>query len=111
LCDDSEDLDELDPLILRHPEDPLSFRVMEANEISEKEALHVPILEGGKIVYEFPNIQQIREKRDADLVRLDPGVTRIINPHIYHVSLTQKLWDLKQAYIDQTLEKSKTPED
>jgi nicotinate phosphoribosyltransferase len=32
---------------------------------------------------------------------LDPGVRRLVNPHIYHVSLSQKLWDLKQALIDE----------
>ena len=68
----------------------------------------MPILEAGKVVYEFPEIKDIREQRDNDLARLDPGVTRIVNPHIYHVSLTQRLWDLKQAFIDSTLEKSKT---
>jgi nicotinate phosphoribosyltransferase len=35
----------------------------------------------------------------ADIERLDPGVLRIMNPHIYHVSLSQKLWDLKQKLI------------
>ena len=107
LCDDKENLDQLDPLILRHPEDPLSFRIMDKAEISEKETLLVPILEAGQVVYEFPEIKDIREQRDDDLARLDPGVTRIVNPHIYHVSLTQQLWDMKQAFIDSTLEKSK----
>ncbi len=111
LCQDGEDLDALDPLILRHPEDPLRFRVLDPGEIAEKEELLVPILEEGTAVYNFPSIEAIRVRRDADLARLDPGVTRIVNPHIYHVSLTQKLWDLKQEYIDSTLEKSKQPED
>jgi nicotinate phosphoribosyltransferase len=34
---------------------------------------------------------------------LDPGVKRLINPHIYHVSLTRRLWDLKQELIKSTL--------
>ena len=39
------------------------------------------------------------QRREADLDRLDPGVRRIINPHIYHVSLTQNLWNLKEDLI------------
>jgi nicotinate phosphoribosyltransferase len=33
------------------------------------------------------------------VARLDPGVRRLVTPHIYHVSLSQKLWDLKQELI------------
>ena len=31
--------------------------------------------------------------------RLDHGVKRLMTPHIYHVSLSQKLWNLKQGMI------------
>jgi nicotinate phosphoribosyltransferase len=41
----------------------------------------------------------MREQRISDVERLDAGVRRLINPHIYHVSLTRKLWDLKQSLI------------
>jgi nicotinate phosphoribosyltransferase len=30
---------------------------------------------------------------------LDPGIRRLVNPHIYHVSLSQELWELKQNLI------------
>jgi nicotinate phosphoribosyltransferase len=35
---------------------------------------------------------------------LDSGIRRLVNPHIYHVSLTQQLWDLKQELIAQALQ-------
>jgi nicotinate phosphoribosyltransferase len=41
----------------------------------------------------------MRVKRDQDIDALDPGVRRLMNPHIYHVSLSQNLWDLKQLLI------------
>ena len=31
--------------------------------------------------------------------RLDPGVKRLMNPHIYHVSLSEKMWQMKQKLI------------
>jgi nicotinate phosphoribosyltransferase len=42
----------------------------------------------------------MRANRRADMDRLDAGVRRLLNPHIYHVSLTQRLWDLKQRLIE-----------
>ena len=47
------------------------------------------------MVYDLPTLESIRETRQADLERLDPGVRRIKNPHIYHVSLTRGLWEMK----------------
>jgi nicotinate phosphoribosyltransferase len=41
----------------------------------------------------------MRTSREADLGQLDPGVKRLMNPHIYHVSLSQRLWELKQQLI------------
>ena len=48
----------------------------------------------------------MREHREVDMARLDPGVRRLLNPHIYHVSLTQRLWALKQELIKATREQS-----
>jgi nicotinate phosphoribosyltransferase len=39
--------------------------------------------------------------------RLDAGVRRLVNPHIYHVSLTERLWQLKQELIASALERSR----
>jgi nicotinate phosphoribosyltransferase len=86
-------------LILHHPSQPQAFRRMEAASISEIEALLVDIMVDGKLVYELPSIDEMRALRDRDLERLDSGVKRIMYPHIYHVSLTQRLWDLKQELI------------
>jgi nicotinate phosphoribosyltransferase len=64
----------------------------------------VDVLDEGELVYDLPTIEQMRERRRADIKRLDPGVKRLINPHIYHVSLTQRLWELKQELIESALE-------
>ena len=31
--------------------------------------------------------------------RLDPGVKRFVNPHVYHVSLSERLWATKRDLI------------
>jgi len=48
----------------------------------------------------------MREVRDADIEQLDPGVRRIMNPHIYHVSLSKELWNLKQILIRKAKEEN-----
>lgn len=87
-------------LVLHHPSQPQALRHLKAKEISEIEPLLVDVLREGKRVYEQPSIEEMRAIRDRDLERLDSGVKRIMFPHIYHVSLTQRLWDLKQDLIN-----------
>ena len=69
------------------------------------ESLLAPVLEEGKLVYDLPTMETIRQCRETDLARLDPGVKRLVNPHFYHVSLTQRFWDLKQSLIVSAMEK------
>lgn len=88
-------------LTLRHPMDHTRFRVLAREEISRLEPLHVDVLDEGRRVYDLPTLEQIRARRVEDVHWLDQGIRRLVNPHIYHVSLSQALWDEKQALIDQ----------
>ncbi|HEX2913016.1 MAG TPA: nicotinate phosphoribosyltransferase [Chloroflexia bacterium] len=85
--------------VVRHPTDPLKCRTIKQSDIGSYETLLVDVLQEGKLVYDLKSIEQMREQRVQDLQRLDEGVKRLINPHVYHVSLTEKLWDLKQDLI------------
>jgi nicotinate phosphoribosyltransferase len=58
------------------------------------------VLQDGQLVCELPTIEAMRAYRRSDMNRLDAGVRRLLNPHIYHVSLTQRLWELKQRLIE-----------
>jgi nicotinate phosphoribosyltransferase len=87
-------------ICLYHPIDAKISRTMNAENVSETELLLEDIMLDGKVVYNWPSIDSMRTLRDRDLQRLDAGVKRIMNPHIYHVSITKKLWDLKQELIN-----------
>jgi nicotinate phosphoribosyltransferase len=87
------------PLELRHPTMERKRRTLQADEIDHIEKLLVPVIKDGETVSERPTFEEMRKTRDQDIEALDPGVRRIMNPHIYHVSLSQKLWDLKQSLI------------
>ena len=97
-----EDIRHQSPLVLRHPTLASKQRCLEVDEIDHIEKLLIPVIQDGEVVVDRPSIQEMWTVRDADINSLDPGVRRIMNPHTYHVSLSQKLWDLKQAMIQKT---------
>lgn len=98
---EGEVIDESSPLVLRHPSDHTKLRTLRPEQISRIEPLHAEIVRQGKVVYDLPPLEALRRHRAEDVEALDPGVRRLVNPHIYHVSLSQSLWDLKQELIEQ----------
>ena len=86
-------------MLLRHPNDHAKLRRLGAGEISRIEPLHVEVVRGGARSTPRPPLEEMRARRAADVEQLDPGIRRLVNPHIYHVSLSEKLWDLKQDLI------------
>jgi nicotinate phosphoribosyltransferase len=103
---DDEDPRKMTQITLRHPSNHTKYRILARPEVAEIEPLLVDVLQEGRLVYELPTIDEMREQRVVDVRRLDPGVRRVMNPHIYHVSLTQRLWDLKQELIRSAMDKS-----
>ncbi len=95
-----EDPRTMEGIHMVHPVDPAKRRIVRQDEIAEFEPLLVDVLQEGRPVYDMPPIEAIRDQRIADMERLDPGVRRLLNPHIYHVSLTARLSTLKQDLID-----------
>lgn len=102
---DDESPAEMDPLVLQHPVDARINRVLDGTAVSHIEPLLTTIWQDGALVYELPTLEQIRQQRRADMERLDSGVRRLINPHIYHVSLSTNLWQLKQSLIEEFKQK------
>ncbi len=95
-----EDPRTMDRIALHHHSDYAKCRALDRSEISEIELLLVEIMRDGALVYNLPTIEDMRARREADVERLDPGVRRLINPHIYHVSLTEKLWKVKRDLVE-----------
>ena len=67
----------------------------------EARELQVPIFRGGKLVYQLPNLEQIRAYCEAQVETLWDEVKRFDNPHNYYVDLSQKLWDIKQSMLQE----------
>jgi len=101
---DGEEPRAMDPLHLHHPSEHTTFRSLKKDQIQRIEPLLVDVLQSGKRVSNEPTLAQMRNRCRQDIALLDPGVCRIMNPHIYHVSLTQKVWDMKQQLIRDQLQ-------
>jgi nicotinate phosphoribosyltransferase len=101
LCLEHEQPDQAEQLLLRHPTDHTKYRTIQRREILSMESLLVEVLRQGRLVYDLPSLDEMRQYRNEDVERLDPGVRRLVNPHEYHVSLTQALWELKQRLIEE----------
>jgi nicotinate phosphoribosyltransferase len=90
---------EMDKITLRHPTEDTKYRSLDRREISKIEPLLVEVIQDGKRVYEPSSIEELRQQRVVDIDRLDDGVKRLINPHEYHVSISERLWKLKKSLI------------
>jgi nicotinate phosphoribosyltransferase len=90
-------------LVAHHPSDTSKSRTIGRDEITGIEPLLVDIMRDGRLVYDLPDIEATRKARVNDVERLDAGVRRLLNPHIYHVSLTERLWRLKQDLVNNAL--------
>ncbi len=86
------------PLRLYHPYQPGVSRNLRKGEIAEVEDLMVSVWRNGRIA-PSSSLDDYRQRRRADLERLDPGVRRLVNPHIYHVSLTDAMKRLQDELI------------
>lgn len=61
-------------------------------------------MEGGKRVGESPSLAEIQRHTKQNLNELGFTYKRIINPHIYKVSISQKLKDAKVAMIERLMD-------
>lgn len=98
--DGEPSLSKQDEITLHHPIEHIKYRVLDRQDVSDVEPLLVEVLRDGELVYDHPPIEKMREFRQNDMDKLDIGVKRLMNPHIYHVSLSKQLWELKQRLIE-----------
>jgi len=68
-----------------------------------REETLVPIFRGGRLVYEKPALEEIQQRTLQNLQHLRPEHKRLQNPHIYHVSLGEKLFRQKQELIKEAV--------
>ena len=58
------------------------------------------IFKDGELVYELPDIEEIKKYCAEQMETLWDEVTRFENPHEYYVDLSEKLWQVKKDMLD-----------
>lgn len=99
LCLNDEVIDETQPLTIFHPMHTWKKRTITDYYIKE---LLVPIFVDGELVYEVPTIAESKAYLKEEKKTLWSTFKRMVNPHVYHVDLSQKLWDMKQKLLDES---------
>jgi nicotinate phosphoribosyltransferase len=80
-----------------HPRYP--YRYIDIDDCSRIEPLLVPVVRSGRTVVDFPSLPTLQERCRRNLESLDHTYRRLINPHVYKVSLSERLKDLKFGLI------------
>ena len=97
ICLHDEEIDFDQPLELFDPDATWKRKVF--TEIEAKQLLE-PIFQGGRLVYQVPDLQTSRSYCQRQVDALWDEVKRFENPHNYYVDLSQKLWDIKQSLLN-----------
>lgn len=96
VCLNSEKLDELDELEIFHP--IYTWKRKKFTNFVAKN-LMVKVFEKGKLVYDMPTLEEIKDYAQKELASLWDEVKRLENPHEYIVDLSQDLWDIKDRLL------------
>lgn len=56
--------------------------------------------QNGELVYELPELNDIKAYCRQQIHTLWDEVKRFENPHTYYVDLSQKLWDVKRGLLE-----------
>lgn len=87
------------------PEEP--FEIFDAEHVWKRKKvencecreLQVPVFEKGKLVYQLPSLEEIREFCSSQIDMLWEELKRFENPHKYYVDLSEQLWRLKNDLL------------
>ena len=96
LCVHDETLDDTQPLTLFDPE--ATWKRKTVRNYTARELL-TPIYRGGKLVYERPSLDEIKQYCAEQVDTFWGEYKRFENPQTYYVDLSQKLYDIRQDLL------------
>jgi nicotinate phosphoribosyltransferase len=68
-------------------------------QVQPFEELLVPVVVGGRRVYDPPTLSRVRERARQQVASLDPSIRRFLNPHSYPVGLERSVHALRMRLI------------
>lgn len=91
-----ENFDGLETLEIFHPD--FTWKRKTITDFYVKE-LAVDVIKDGKVVYKSPSVKEIAKYHRECYAQFWNEYKRLLNPHIYKVDLSQKLYNLKQKLL------------
>ena len=85
---------------------PRDDNVVPHNRPAQFTDLLVPILRGGKVVYEAPSIEASREHLRKQLSCAPPEILRLKDPAPYKIGLERSLHELRSSLISRAREQA-----
>ena len=98
----SEIIDESKPLTIFHP--LYTWKRKTINNYYVKPLL-VQIFDKGKLIYDRPSLEEIKEYCQKEINTLWDEYKRLEQPQVYKVDLSQDLWDLKTNLLNEAKRK------
>jgi nicotinate phosphoribosyltransferase len=98
ICMADEVVDDTQPLEICDPVSRWKKKTMENFYAVE---LLKPIFINGELVYDLPDLKEIRTNCGYQISTLWPEVKRFDNPHNYYVDLSPKLMELKDKMLEE----------
>ena len=90
------------PIKFNHPANNYDRFILREYETAEV-LLH-PVMESGIMLKGRPSLEEIRSYRKKQINSLDPTYRRLLNPHVYRVSLSDRMKNLKSGIIHELKE-------
>ena len=100
ICLADETFDEAEDMKLFDPNAPWKKTTLLGGSYRLRELL-VPIVQKGEIVYTSPSVMEIRDVCTKEKETLWDETKRFLNPQEIYVDLSQKLYDMKTALLNQ----------
>ena len=97
-----ETIDETKPLRIYHPEQPYKNTLLRNFHTRE---LLIPLFLNGEQVYESPDVHTIRDYNKQEMDSFWEEYKRLLNPQVYKVDISDRLYDLKQKLIRENAKK------
>jgi nicotinate phosphoribosyltransferase len=97
VCLEDEEIPPGRPYTFHHPGDYRSFTL---SDYSGARALLIPVMKEGRVLHPPAALPAFQDRARKNLEALDDTYKRLINPHVYKVSLSPKLKSLKQSLIE-----------
>jgi nicotinate phosphoribosyltransferase len=100
ICLVGEHFDTSEDLLLFDPSAPWKKTRLPGDTYRMRELL-IPVFQNGKAIYHSPKVMEIRAICEKEKQTLWDETMRLVNPHEIHVDLSQKLYDVKTALLEE----------